>query len=47
VSQLLTLYITPVIYVYLDHLGTRLGRSRWFSGPSARSGAAPSPMPAE
>jgi AcrB/AcrD/AcrF family len=30
VSQLLTLYITPVIYVYLDHLGSRLGRWRWF-----------------
>jgi len=23
-SQLLTLYITPVIYVYLDNLGTRV-----------------------
>ncbi len=27
-SQLLTLYITPVIYVYLDHLGERLGNWR-------------------
>jgi HAE1 family hydrophobic/amphiphilic exporter-1 len=25
-SQLLTLYITPVLYVYLDHLNDRLGR---------------------
>ena len=25
-SQLLTLYITPVLYVYLDHLGERFGR---------------------
>jgi HAE1 family hydrophobic/amphiphilic exporter-1 len=24
-SQLLTLYITPVLYVYLDRLGTRVG----------------------
>jgi HAE1 family hydrophobic/amphiphilic exporter-1 len=25
-SQLLTLYITPVIYVYLDRIGTRVGK---------------------
>ena len=24
-SQLLTLYITPVLYVYLDRLGSRMG----------------------
>jgi len=29
VSQLLTLYITPVIYTYLDHLGDRVGHFRW------------------
>src|SRR4029077_4759624 len=28
VSQLLTLYITPVIYIYLDQLGDRLGQWR-------------------
>ena len=28
VSQFLTLYITPVIYVYLDRLGGYLGASR-------------------
>ena len=39
-SQLLTLYITPVIYIYLDRLGTRLGDLHWFSGRSK-------PMPAE
>jgi len=28
-SQLLTLYITPVIYIYLDHLGTRVSNMRF------------------
>ena len=28
VSQWLTLYTTPVIYLYLDRLGQRLGRSK-------------------
>jgi len=51
-SQLLTLYITPVIYVYLDHLGTRLGRSRWFQksgtrGDQGLAGHGPVPSPAE
>jgi hydrophobe/amphiphile efflux-1 (HAE1) family protein len=27
-SQLLTLYITPVLYIYLDNLGTRIGSFR-------------------
>jgi HAE1 family hydrophobic/amphiphilic exporter-1 len=40
-SQLLTLYITPVIYVYLDRLGTRLGDLHWFSRRQPR------PAPAE
>jgi len=39
-SQLLTLYITPVIYSYLDRFSTRLQRRK-----SRRRGAAP--MPAE
>jgi hydrophobe/amphiphile efflux-1 (HAE1) family protein len=34
-SQMLTLYITPVIYIYLDHLGTRVEHWRL-----TRSGAA-------
>ncbi len=37
VSQLLTLYITPVLYIYLDHLGQR------FSRPSKRMMAAVQP----
>jgi HAE1 family hydrophobic/amphiphilic exporter-1 len=40
-SQLLTLYITPVIYSYLDHLGNRLSRKK------ARRPGAAHPAPAE
>jgi len=34
-SQLLTLYITPVLYIYLDNLGTRIGglRMPWSASP--------------
>jgi multidrug efflux pump subunit AcrB len=39
-SQLLTLYITPVIYIYLDHLGERM--SNWRFG-SALPNANPHP----
>jgi len=28
-SQLLTLYITPVLYIYLDRLGDRIGHFSW------------------
>jgi HAE1 family hydrophobic/amphiphilic exporter-1 len=35
-SQLLTLYITPVLYVYLDHLSERFGRK---SGGAAHAPA--------
>jgi hypothetical protein len=31
VSQLLTLYITPVIYTYLDKFGANVGHFRWRS----------------
>jgi HAE1 family hydrophobic/amphiphilic exporter-1 len=37
-SQLLTLYITPVIYSYLDHLSTRMGRRK-----APRADAHPAP----
>jgi HAE1 family hydrophobic/amphiphilic exporter-1 len=49
VSQLLTLYITPVIYVYLDRLGERASHWRWLGGAAPLraqrppSGAAPTP----
>jgi len=50
VSQLLTLYITPVIYVYLDRLGERARNWRWLGGGKPQktqarpsSGAAPAP----
>jgi HAE1 family hydrophobic/amphiphilic exporter-1 len=39
-SQLLTLYITPVIYIYLDQIGERIGHWR-------RRGHKPAPTPAE
>jgi HAE1 family hydrophobic/amphiphilic exporter-1 len=47
VSQLLTLYITPVIYVYLDKLGEKASHWRWLGGskPSGARGAKPKPHP--
>jgi HAE1 family hydrophobic/amphiphilic exporter-1 len=40
-SQLLTLYITPVIYIYMDHLG------RVFSGSKRKKPSTRAPAPAE
>jgi HAE1 family hydrophobic/amphiphilic exporter-1 len=43
-SQMLTLYITPVIYVQLDRLGKRVGDWNWGRGPdTAPAGAQPHP----
>jgi len=55
VSQLLTLYITPVIYVHLDRLGQRAGRWSWLGRgklrqPQTKSRPRPpstTPAPAE
>jgi multidrug efflux pump len=51
-SQALTLYITPVIYVYLDRAGKRLANWHPFGGkPKPQSppprGPHPHPAPAE
>jgi len=40
-SQFITLYVTPVIYTYLDALQRRLGRTAL-----ARAGTEPLPAPA-
>jgi len=45
-SQLLTLYTTPVVYLYLDQLGRFLGRLRHGGGQEDRRVAA-APHPAE
>jgi multidrug efflux pump subunit AcrB len=43
-SQLLTLYTTPVVYLYLDRLGDFIGRLRHGPGQNDRhEGAAPHP----
>jgi HAE1 family hydrophobic/amphiphilic exporter-1 len=42
-SQLLTLYITPVIYLYLEHARERLGRRQVAPRPAELPGAAPRP----
>jgi HAE1 family hydrophobic/amphiphilic exporter-1 len=43
-SQVLTLYTTPVVYIYLDKLGGYIGRLR--RGPQIHRQNAPSPAPA-
>jgi len=40
-SQLLTLYITPVLYIYLDNLGTRIGSFRLRRATPGRMRGAP------
>jgi HAE1 family hydrophobic/amphiphilic exporter-1 len=43
VSQALTLYITPVIYVYLDRLGEKASHWGFFGQPQKKSPAKPGP----
>ncbi len=43
VSQILTLYTTPVVYILFDRLHARFTRARRRSGPQAM----PAPAPAE
>jgi multidrug efflux pump subunit AcrB len=45
VSQLLTLYITPVIYVYLDRLGEKDSHWRWLGGTKKTLSRARRPPP--
>jgi multidrug efflux pump subunit AcrB len=44
-SQLLTLYITPVIYLYLEALHDRIARRREQPHPAAPAPAHPVPSP--
>jgi multidrug efflux pump subunit AcrB len=49
VSQLLTLYITPVIYVYLDRLGERAAHWKWLgrgTPPAGQTRPGTKPVPA-
>jgi HAE1 family hydrophobic/amphiphilic exporter-1 len=45
-SQLLTLYITPVVYIYFERAGERLARLRWGrAAPAAEPEATEPPIP--
>jgi HAE1 family hydrophobic/amphiphilic exporter-1 len=50
-SQIVTLYVTPVFYTYLDELPERIGNlrerlPRWLGGKRVSGGAAREPRPA-
>jgi multidrug efflux pump subunit AcrB len=42
ISQVLTLYTTPIVYLYMDRLGRWLGRNK-----KQKAAPAPTPEPAE
>jgi HAE1 family hydrophobic/amphiphilic exporter-1 len=44
VSQALTLYITPVIYIYMDRLERRLRRRERVAGDEALTAGEPVPV---
>ena len=44
VSQALTLFITPVIYLYMERLSNWLGRGRTHAAGEASAGLAGSPL---
>ena len=44
-SQMITLYVTPVFYVYMDRLGARIGRKKRAGAVSAVASQAPAGAP--
>ena len=46
-SQFITLYVTPVIYTYLDALQQRLGRLSLLGSRPPRAAAEPQAAPAD
>jgi multidrug efflux pump len=45
ISQILTLYTTPVVYLYMDRLGRYMSRSKRDKSDKTAKSAAPEPAP--